>query len=503
MPISRSRAPEPVLHLPGEAATERLAAELSLWLRAGDVVALRGDLGAGKTTFARAMIRALADDPALEVPSPTFTLVQTYEDGRLPVAHFDLYRVNAPADLDELGFDDFSGAVVLVEWPERAGNRIPATALTVALAISGDGGRAATLTGGGDWPARLARNAVIGSFLAAAGWGGSARIFLQGDASARRYERLRSGQGAAVLMDAPARPDGPPVRDGRPYSRIAHLAEDVRPFIAVAAALRAAGLSAPDLYAADPDAGLLLLEDLGGAGILVDGRPDRERLRAAALVLAELHNAPRPPVLPAADAGPAYALPAYDAGAMAIEVALLPDWYFPHTGVALPPAERTAFDALWADLFRRLDGAEKSWVLRDYHSPNLLWLPERAGCRRVGLLDFQDALYGPAAYDLASLLQDARVTVPAELETEMLDAYADARHGSPNFDREAFAEAYAILAVQRATKILGIFARLAHRDGKPGYLRHIPRLHAYLARTLPHPVLSGLRVWYEGHLSFS
>ncbi len=304
-------------------------------------------------------------------------------------------------------------------------------------------------------------------------------------------------------MDAPARPDGPPVKDGKPYSRIAHLAEDVRPFVAVAHALRAAGLSAPEVLAQNLDAGLLLLEDLGGEGILVRGEPDRERLRAATLLLADLHAVPRAQTIPGAGGGN-YTLPAYDREALAIEVALLPDWYFPHRGLALSPEERAEFDGIWSGLFQHIDSAEKSWVLRDYHSPNLLWLPDREGRRRLGVLDFQDAVFGPAAYDVASLLQDARVTVPAPLEAEMLEAYIAARAATPpDFDREAFAEAYAILAAQRATKILGIFARLAHRDGKPGYLRHIPRLHDYLARSLKHPVLSRLHLWYEGHLSFS
>jgi aminoglycoside/choline kinase family phosphotransferase len=139
--------------------------------------------------------------------------------------------------------------------------------------------------------------------------------------------------------------------------------------------------------------------------------------------------------------------------------------------------------------------------LRDYHSPNLIWLAERDDLGRVGLLDFQDAVLGPLAYDVASLLQDARVTVPAELELRLLGAYARERRATdPEFDMADFASAYAIMAAQRATKVLGIFARLDKRDGKPQYLAHLPRVEAYLARNLAHPVLSRLKEWYERHL---
>jgi aminoglycoside/choline kinase family phosphotransferase len=134
------------------------------------------------------------------------------------------------------------------------------------------------------------------------------------------------------------------------------------------------------------------------------------------------------------------------------------------------------------------------------HSPNLLWLPDRKGLQRVGLLDFQDAHIGPSAYDVVSLAEDARVTVPAELEQALLDHYVALRRAAdPRFDEPAFREAYVILGAQRITRILGVFARLANRDGKPGYLRHIPRLRAYLAGLLADPVLSGLALWYEKH----
>ena len=145
--------------------------------------------------------------------------------------------------------------------------------------------------------------------------------------------------------------------------------------------------------------------------------------------------------------------------------------------------------------------AKPTWVLRDFHSPNLIWLPDRSGIAQVGLLDFQDAVMGPAAYDLASLLQDARVEVPEPMEIALLGHYVTRRAElDPKFEPVEFLQAYAALAAQRASKILGIFSRLDRRDGKPQYLRHIPRIWGYLQRSLAHPALGQLRTWYDLHL---
>jgi aminoglycoside/choline kinase family phosphotransferase len=186
---------------------------------------------------------------------------------------------------------------------------------------------------------------------------------------------------------------------------------------------------------------------------------------------------------------------------LAVEVELLPDWYWPAArGTPIPDEARAAFVSAWDEAFAHLDAGPKGWVLRDYHSPNLVWLPDREGFRRAGMLDFQDALAGSLAYDLVSLLQDARLDVPAELEADLLAYYVRMRSAvTPGFDRDAFLFAYAALGAQRNTKILGIFARLAKRDGKRAYLRHIPRIWRYLERGLAHPGLSALARWFDAH----
>ena len=233
--VMRPAAPaseEPVLDLADEEATRRLAGEIAAVLAAGDMVTLSGDLGSGKTTFARALIRHLAGDETLEVPSPTFTLMQTYDLPRGPVVHVDLYRVNSPEELIEMGFADLvEDAVVLVEWPDRAHSLLPADRLDVAfapVAARGESWRRALLAGRGAFADRLARMTMIGAFLREAGYADAARTPIKGDASTRAYERLTLGRRHVILMNAPRRPDGPPVRDGLPYSRLVHLAEDDR-----------------------------------------------------------------------------------------------------------------------------------------------------------------------------------------------------------------------------------------------------------------------------------
>lgn len=487
--------------IPGvsETALGRLAGDVAFAARPGDLITLSGELGAGKTTFARALIGALSNGAQEEIPSPTFTLVQTYATPRMPVAHFDLYRINTPSELDELGLDlALRRGLALVEWPERADGRLPHDRLDVRLDDEGEEAtRRVTLTGHGEWETRLRRLDAMCELMAGAGVGSTdcALRYLQGDASVRRYGRITGPQRTTVLMDWPRQPDGPAIRNGLPYSRIAHLAEGVHPFVEIATALRASGLSTPEIYAQDLENGFLLLEDLGDSVFGREAETNKatqEMLwRAATEALVGL-RAFTPPA----------SLAAYDHGALGIEVELLTDWYWPALhGAPATDDVRAEYQLLWTAVFDRLAREPKGWVLRDYHSPNLLWLPERSGVARVGVIDFQDAMRGPPAYDLVSILQDARTDVPPELEARLIAHYcAGVERAETGFDRDAFAFAYAALGAQRNTKILGIFARLAKRDGKPHYLRHVPRIWRYLERDLAHPELKALKDWYDRHM---
>lgn len=307
------------------------------------------------------------------------------------------------------------------------------------------------------------RAGQISGFLTRSGWAAADRRHLAGDASDRRYERLRLGSATAVLMDNP--PGG---------------ADDPAAFATMARHLRALGLSAPAILAEDTVQGLLLLEDLGDDlyARLLAANPTREaELYAPAVdVLLHLQAAPPPPGLPELSA---------EDWATAAEFAL--DWYaFAATGTA--PDRADFHTALAAALTTHADGP-RVLILRDYHAENLLWLPGRGGLARVGLLDFQLGQLGQPGYDLVSLLQDARRDVRPETEAAMTTRFAAARGEDP----ATFAAHYAILGAQRALRILGVFARLGLVAGKPQYLRLIPRVWGQLQQNLAHPALADLR----------
>ncbi len=315
------------------------------------------------------------------------------------------------------------------------------------------------------------REALIDAFLAATPWREATRTALTADASFRRYHRLRGGPRPALLMDAP-----PPM-------------EDVRPFVTVARHLETLGFSAPEIWAEDRQAGLLVIEDFGDETYtrrLAAGGDEAALYRDAVDVLVALHRHP--------DAA-AVALPAYDRATLLDEVVRLLDWYYPAMFGADPPADlKTEFEGLWQDLFPLADAAPPTIVLRDYHVDNLMCLDGRPGVAGVGLLDFQDAVIGPPAYDLVSLLEDARRDVPADLGRAMMDRYVAA---FPGLDAEAFRAGAAMLAAQRSARIIGQFTRLLVRDGKPVYLRHIPRVWRWLEQDLTHPALAPMKAWID------
>jgi aminoglycoside/choline kinase family phosphotransferase len=311
--------------------------------------------------------------------------------------------------------------------------------------------------------------AAAPDFLAKHGWAGAEIRPLAGDASFRRYFRVHCGGETAVLMDAPPE----------------H--EDIGPFLTVAGHLLDRGFHPPRPLGIDREHGLLLLEDFGDdrVGPLLQREPQREReiYEAAIDILARLARQPAPP-----DLSP------YDDAAMSREVLLFPEWYAPALTLEVDEgAYLSAWRAAWGGVLHVAD-TNPVLVLRDYHADNLMVLPGRA---ELGLLDFQDALAGHAAYDLVSLLQDARRDVAPELEEAMIDRYCVAANVA---DRDLFRAHYEILGAQRNTKILGIFTRLWKRDGKPFYPTMHPRIWNYLERNLAHPALAQVRAWFDANV---
>ncbi|NNM77612.1 phosphotransferase [Sphingomonas sp. ID1715] len=308
--------------------------------------------------------------------------------------------------------------------------------------------------------------AAAADFLKHAGWDDAEILPLAGDASFRRYFRVLAPGRRAVLMDAP-----PP-----------H--EDPRPFLTVAEHLIALGFSAPRTLAADLTHGLVLLEDFGDARMreVIDAAPEAERRIYADVVdlLARLHRHP------AAD------LPPYDEREYLREVSLLTEWYAPALGLDL---NADGYRAAWREALAPLLDDQSVTVLRDYHAENIMLIEGRDGIESLGLLDFQDALAGHPAYDLVSMLQDARRDVPEAIEAEMLARYLERAKPA-----DGFLDAYWLLGAQRNAKIVGIFARLWKRDGKPRYLDYLPRVWGYLERDLQQPALAPVRAWFDAHV---
>ena len=306
-------------------------------------------------------------------------------------------------------------------------------------------------------------------FLAALGWGGCEILPLAGDASFRRYFRIAHGPRRAVLMDAP-----PP-----------H--EDPRPFVAVAEWLGGAGLSAPAILGRDLERGLLLIDDFGDDRLreALDDRPEREmELYAVATdLLVHLHGQPAMP-----------GLKRHGLEEWLAELHLFTNWYCPAVGVK---PDLPAWESAWAEVLGPVagDGLGPVTVLRDYHAENIMLVAGRGGIAHFGLLDFQDAVTGHPAYDLVSVLEDARRDVTPSVERAMIDRYMKATAQGPDFER-----AYWALAAQRNTRILGVFTRLWKRDGKPGYRKFQPRMWGLLERDLAHPSLAPVRAWFDANI---
>ena len=488
------------IEIQSEFETLAFAQDLAVILRPGDCISLQGDLGTGKTTLAREIIRSIARDAACEVPSPTYTLQQTYPTSP-PIFHYDFYRLTDAAEVDELALEDgFDGGISIIEWPQIYADRMPPDAIHIDIAAGEEEFRTISLHGTAEFMERYFRSRNIRKFLDSNWHPQATRVPLMGDASTRAYELVRSGDDIRVLMNSMKMPDGPIIPDfGRPYSQIAHLAEEVAAFVAVDRVLRQHGFNAPEIFAEDLEQGFLLLEYLGDEPVVTaDRQPIAERYLAAVELLARLHEITWPPSVQL-DNQRHHRFEDYDENAVLIEVGLLTEWYMPHVlNRKCTAEEMKQFQDIWRTLYAILSNSMTTLVLRDFHSPNLIWQAHRTGTDRISLIDFQDAVIGPQSYDVASLAQDARVTVDADLEERLVNHYLACRADGPGeFDEDRFRQSYAIMAAQRATKVLGIFVRLHKRDKKPAYLKHIPRIRAYLDRTLAHPILSDYKTWFE------
>lgn len=450
-----------------EFLTAGLGRAFAAFLQPGDVIALQGEVGAGKTHFARAFIRARQGEWAEDVPSPTFTLVQTYPDPMgTEIWHADLYRLGDVGELVELGLEDaMPDAVTLIEWPEKGGDLPGALTISIEPEPTDPDLRRITLSGNPTRWGEVARIVSIARLTHRAGWAEARIVPLAGDASARRYFRLidedRDDGGRAVLMDAAPGSCGP--------------------YVAMTQWLRHRDFGAPAILATNEPEGLLLIEDLGDdlvARVLEETPALAPRIYGRLTdLLVDLHRH-----------GPPDHLLRLDGAELAHQVGLFAEWYpaaagTPGLGAGVAETLRTLHVKLCEDLAPVLG-------LRDFHAENILWRDTAP----LGLLDFQDAVITHPAYDLVSALQDARRDIAPEIEAAELARYIAAT----GRDETGFRAAYALLGAQRSLRIMGIFTRLCLRDAKPRYLAFMPRVWQMIQRNLAHPALAPLARELDG-----
>jgi len=352
------------------------------------------------------------------------------------------------------------------------------------------------------------RETEIKAFLKETGWGDADRSAVPGDASARRYERLSMQDVHAVLMDVPMDMMAQEVtldasvedRQAHGYNGLARIA-GINPvaFVCVTNALVTRGFSAPKILAADLPKGLVLLEDLGDNlyARAVEKTPESEAplYKGAIDCLAAIYRSSFPKDLTYKDVR--WRIRDYDEAALLAETDLCLDWYAKDLGHDIRGVTRDEFHDLWREAFKAFDAHAPGLCLRDYHAENLFWLPEREATSRVGLIDYQDALFVHPSYDLVSIIEDARRDVSPGLHAPLIERFCE--KSGINYDDE-FLAAYTVMGAQRNAKILGIFVRLAKRDGKPHYRKLIPRVAANMQRNLENPALSDLKIWFERNI---
>ena len=354
----------------------------------------------------------------------------------------------------------------------------------------------------------MSRNDEIKAFLKQAKWDTAERVAVPGDASTRRYERLSLNGDIAVLMDAPkgaeapSEPEGASIEDRQAlgYNAVARLAgPNPEAFACIASELTKRGFSAPKIIAADMERGLMLLEDLG-QGVyakLIENDPSKERqlYEAAIDTLAAIYRSTFPAKMEFQ--GESWRVREYDTAALLAETDLCLDWYVKDFGREITGEARGEFYELYTKSFKYLNAHASGLALRDFHAENLFWLPERQATSRVGLIDFQDGLFVHPAYDLMSLITDIRRDVSPELKDILIKRFCEK---SGLKDDKDFRAAYAVLSVQRGTKLLGFPVRADLKFGKPQYRKLLPRVKRHLNDDLAHPVMTDIRSWFSRHI---
>jgi len=470
--------------------TEILAKEVSLIIQKGDFISLVGPMGSGKTTLSKYIINSIGE-VIQEVTSPTFNLSQTYPTQRSLITHYDLYRIENYTDLEEIGFKEaLEEGIVIVEWADKFSHELPKDRLEIKIEDNGKNKRIAYIKGYGCWKKRLERNIHLNNFISGCDLKIVNKNWMKGDASERSYQRIVTEDNSYVVMNNNQRK-----KEINPTK----IAENIEAFILINYYLESLGIKIPRILKIDRKNSFLLLEDLGNiqySKINLNDNHVFDYYAPAIESLVLIQNSQHKKNLKYN--GMEHVLNFYDKDIYLEEVKLLIDWYWPYKkGTLCEINVYKEYTAIWNTLLSKISQSS-TLTLRDFHSPNLLWVNNENGLRRCGIIDFQDALIGHPLYDLVSLTQDARIDISRELETKILNYYNELKYSQASKNLEInLVQDYHIIATQRCFKILGVFARLAMSSKKPEYLLHIPRIIGYIERNFENKVLKDLKEWFE------
>lgn len=483
------------IHVPDENAMINLAKQVARYAEAGDFIALSGTLGMGKSTFARGFIRALANQDDLAVPSPTFTLMQPYDETRLPVAHVDAYRMEGADELYALHLEDmFDHGVVLMEWPEKVAESVPeqeppyrypmesefGSRLDITITESEDGGRTLSFAAWGSWPQRMGlvlpehARAVTQegrtNFLKSKGIDSVSKQLNQ-DCSFRTYHRVMVEGESRILMDAPA-----PMENAAMFQKMQAVLKDMK-------------VRVPEIYEEDLDGGYLLLEDFGGTVLrtaVQEGTAAKPWLKVAVELLADFANRGQ------------VDLPwPYGAASLWQEACRYTDWYLPaEVGHATDVGVRKEFQNLWYKLYTYIEKLPRAFSHWDFHVDNLMLLSAVPAKDSLGVIDFQDARCGSIAFDLSCLLED-RFPSDEATKQELIDYFLSLL--KTKVDKEEFMVAYRICVAHRFLKITGLLERLERRDMRVDVKGRMPQVWATIRWAVAHPVLTDVRIFLETH----
>lgn len=466
---------------------QQFVKELSVMLKPGDVIALNGQIGSGKTTFAKLLINSLTETPLDEISSPTFNLYQTYESGALEIAHYDFYRIESEIELSEIDLSDsFENKICIIEWADKYSKILPEDRIEILIECQ-DVDRIYKVKPLGKCREILDNLNKIKNFLNDLDINFTRLEKLPGDASKRKYFRVTGLKDNMILMDA--------TQENDTRSKTG-LSQGIDDFIIIGEYLDSINVRVPKLIARNKTDALLLEEDLGERCYLtaVNRESYKKLYKPAIETLIHISNIKHPKNI-SINANAHY-MRDFDLDIYLNEAEIFIDYYWPFVnGKICSEDQKQEFIHIMKKAYSDLTN-DKTLMLRDFHSPNLLFLENEKGYKKCAIIDFQDALLGHPLYDLVSLTNDARLTINEDHEKYLIELYkADFRFNDYQFDKLSFMEQYHILGVQRSIKILGIFARLAILENNHTYLSHMPRIINYIKRIMYSSNLKELTNW--------